>query len=70
MSAMPDGFLEQIKQLEDVFTVDAAKLKQIVNHFVKELEKGEAESHCAIGDKHPIFTVCGSTQRLLTRHLV
>jgi hexokinase len=43
MTAMPDGFLEQIKQLEEIFTVDAARLKQIVDHFVKELEKGEVD---------------------------
>lgn len=37
---MPQNLLEPIKDFEDQFTVDCAKLKQIVNHFVKELEKG------------------------------
>ncbi|KAE8145388.1 hexokinase-domain-containing protein [Aspergillus avenaceus] len=37
---LPQNLLEQIKHFEDVFTVDGAKLKQIVDHFVKELEKG------------------------------
>ncbi|KAJ9384569.1 hypothetical protein DTO063F5_4639 [Paecilomyces variotii] len=40
MADVPKDLLEQIKEFEEIFTVDAAKLKQIVNHFVKELEKG------------------------------
>ncbi|KAJ0416048.1 hexokinase-domain-containing protein [Aspergillus carlsbadensis] len=40
MTDLPQDLLEQIKQFEDVFTVDTAKLKQIVDHFVKELTKG------------------------------
>jgi hexokinase len=32
--------LSQIQSFEDLFTVDAAKLKQVSDHFVKELEKG------------------------------
>lgn len=42
MADVPKDLLEQIKEFEEIFTVDAAKLKQIVNHFVKELEKGMA----------------------------
>ncbi|KAI9926649.1 hypothetical protein ASPWEDRAFT_120797 [Aspergillus wentii DTO 134E9] len=37
---LPQNLLSQIKEFEDVFTVDTAKLKEVVNHFVKELEKG------------------------------
>ena len=40
MADVPKDLLEQIKELEKVFTVDAAKLKEITNHFVGELEKG------------------------------
>lgn len=40
MHDLPQNLLQQIKDFEDIFTVDRAKLKQIVNHFVKELEKG------------------------------
>lgn len=40
MHDLPQNLLQQIKDFEDAFTVDRAKLKQIVNHFVKELEKG------------------------------
>ncbi|KAJ5138932.1 Hexokinase N-terminal [Penicillium bovifimosum] len=37
---LPQNLLGTIKTFEEAFTVDGAKLKQIVNHFVKELEKG------------------------------
>ncbi|KAL1961838.1 hypothetical protein VTN77DRAFT_1007 [Rasamsonia byssochlamydoides] len=40
MADVPKDLLHQIKEFEDLFTVDRAKLKQIVDHFVKELEKG------------------------------
>ncbi|MCJ1443077.1 MAG: hexokinase A [Stictis urceolatum] len=40
MADIPKDLLEQIKELERIFTVDQAKLKEIVQHFVKELEKG------------------------------
>lgn len=40
MHDLPQNLLQQIKDFEDMFTVDRTKLKQIVNHFVKELEKG------------------------------
>lgn len=47
MADMPKDFLAQIQEFESVFTVDAAKLKQIVEHFVKELDKGKLCSACA-----------------------
>ena len=42
MADVPDDLLEQIKYLEKVFTVDQATLKEVTNHFVKELEKGKS----------------------------
>lgn len=42
MADVPDDLLEQIRQLEKIFTVDTAKLKEVVNHFVKELDKGKS----------------------------
>ncbi len=42
MADVPDDLLEQIKYLEKIFTVDQAKLKEVTNHFVKELEKGKS----------------------------
>ncbi|KAL8953499.1 MAG: hypothetical protein Q9222_000646 [Ikaeria aurantiellina] len=40
MADVPKDLLEQIKELERLFTVDQTKLKQVTDHFVKELEKG------------------------------
>ena len=40
MADVPKDLLEQIKELERLFTVDQAKLKEVTDHFVKELEKG------------------------------
>ena len=37
---LPKDLAEQIKRLEDMFTVPKEKLKQITDHFVKELTKG------------------------------
>ena len=42
MTDVPDDLLDQIKKLEKLFTVDQAKLKEVTNHFVKELEKGSS----------------------------
>ncbi|KAJ6089995.1 hypothetical protein N7467_005211 [Penicillium canescens] len=40
MQELPQNLLGPIKDFEKAFTVDTAKLKEVVNHFVKELEKG------------------------------
>ena len=40
MADVPKDLLDQIKELEKLFTVDRAKLKEVTDHFVKELEKG------------------------------
>ena len=40
MADVPKDLLEQIRELESQFMVDAAKLKEITNHFVNELDKG------------------------------
>lgn len=42
MADVPKDLLEQIKELERLFTVDQAKLKEVTEHFVKELEKGKS----------------------------
>ena len=44
MSDVPQDLLAQIKKLEEIFSVDKAKLKEITAHFVKELEKGKSSS--------------------------
>ncbi|GBF59558.1 hexokinase [Trichophyton mentagrophytes] len=40
MVDMPKALLDEIKELEETFTVDTARLKKIVDHFVNELTKG------------------------------
>ncbi|CBF79423.1 hypothetical protein AN7459.2 [Aspergillus nidulans FGSC A4] len=40
MSDVPQNLLEHIKHFEEIFTVDTATLKKIVDHFVNELTKG------------------------------
>jgi hexokinase len=37
----PKDLLNEIKHLEELFTIDTAKLKEITNRFVNELTKGE-----------------------------
>lgn len=37
----PQDLLEQVKKLEDLFTVDTQTLKKISDHFVSELAKGK-----------------------------
>jgi hexokinase len=41
MADVPKDLMEEIKRLEELFTVDTAKLKLITEHFVKELAKGK-----------------------------
>lgn len=41
MADVPQDLLEQIKELERIFRVDQKKLKEIADHFVKELTKGK-----------------------------
>lgn len=40
MADMPRDLKEQIEKLEEIFVVPTQKLKEITDHFVKELEKG------------------------------
>ncbi|CAG8337818.1 unnamed protein product, partial [Penicillium nalgiovense] len=41
MHELPQNLLGPIHDFEKAFTVDRSKLKEIVNHFVKELEKDD-----------------------------
>lgn len=38
---VPKDLLKEIKHLEQLFTIDTPKLKEITERFVHELEKGE-----------------------------
>ena len=48
MHDLPQNLLQPIKDFEEMFTVDRAKLKEVVAHFVKELEKGKLHSANAL----------------------
>lgn len=37
---LPKDLLNEVRKLEEIFTVDTAKLKEITDHFVNELAKG------------------------------
>lgn len=41
---IPKSLMAEIKSLEEQLTVPKEKLKQITDHFVKELEKGMSYS--------------------------
>jgi hexokinase len=41
MADVPKDLMQEIKRLEDLFTVDSKKLKAITEHFVSELTKGK-----------------------------
>ena len=43
MADMPRDLKEQIEKLEEIFVVPTKKLKEITDHFVKELKKGLSE---------------------------
>ncbi len=49
MADVPKDLLDQIKELERLFTVDQTKLKEVTDHFVKELEKGKSWLHSVCG---------------------
>ena len=40
MADVPEDLLQQVKHLEEIFSLERAKLKEITDHFVTELEKG------------------------------
>lgn len=40
LGGVPDNLLRTLRELGELFTVETDKLKEITDHFVKELEKG------------------------------
>ncbi|KAI9789054.1 MAG: hexokinase A [Peltula sp. TS41687] len=48
MADVPKNLLDQINELERIFTVDREKLKQITDHFVSELQRGLSENGATI----------------------
>lgn len=53
MTDIPKSLLDQIKEFEDVFTVDRQKLKEVVAVFIKELEKGKPQFYCPVYLRSP-----------------
>lgn len=43
MADVPQNLQDEIKRLEELFTVDKAKLKEITHHFISELRQGLTE---------------------------
>ncbi|CRK29337.1 hypothetical protein BN1708_015557 [Verticillium longisporum] len=43
MAELPQDLVQEIRHLEEILIVKASKLKEITNHFVSELEKGNVE---------------------------
>ncbi|KAF2244902.1 hexokinase [Trematosphaeria pertusa] len=48
MADVPKDLLDQINRLEELFVVDTAKLKEVTNQFVSELERGLREENSTI----------------------
>ena len=44
MADVPKDLLQEIKRLEELFTVDTAMLKKVTDHFISELDKGKYPS--------------------------
>lgn len=47
-----DALQDEFTRLRELFTVDSAKLKQITDHFVHELEVGKYDSHFLTVSRH------------------
>jgi hexokinase len=48
MADVPKDLLQEIRRLEELFTVGAPMLKKITDHFITELAKGELYYSCSI----------------------
>ena len=44
MADVPKDLLQEIKRLEEMFTVPKEKLKEITDHFISELIRGNTQS--------------------------
>lgn len=54
MADMPRDLKDQIDKLEELFVVSTAKLKEISDHFVNELERGLSKEGGTIAS-HPVL---------------
>lgn len=57
MTELGKDLLEQAKELERQLTVPTAKLKEITNHFVSELTKGESTPSAQVSRRCQIRTL-------------
>lgn len=48
MADVPKDLLDQINKLEDLFIVDAQKLKEVTDQFVSELRRGLGQDDATI----------------------
>jgi hexokinase len=48
MADVPKDLLDEINKLEDLFIVDAQKLKEVTDQFVSELERGLGQNDATI----------------------
>lgn len=56
---VPKDLLQEIKQLEEQFTVKPEKLKQITSHFINELEKGKSTKYMSCLERIPTDIISG-----------
>lgn len=55
MADVPKDLADEIHKLEKLFTVESAKLKEITDHFVSELAKGEP--YCSVDYRDDCLTL-------------
>ena len=56
MADVPKDLLQEIKRLEELFTVDTATLKKVTDHFITELDKGLSVEGGSIVSQHAKFS--------------
>ena len=59
MADMPRDLKEQIEKLEEIIVVPTKKLKEITDHFVKELKKGLSKEGGSIVSSFQTWTLRG-----------
>lgn len=55
LTELPHGLIEVAKELEEQLTVPASKLKEIVDHFISELDKGESTPFTLLSSNQTLY---------------
>lgn len=55
MADVPKDLLAQMNKLEEIFTIPTKKIKEITDHFVKELTKGLTKEGGSIVRRKALF---------------